>query len=471
MSFISFNDNTSSTGISTRGLAIDSICQSYEYTNALFKAKNGRLYIQGAWSNGSIPTGGNNFQTRGFREIPLDYSSGVKKYGAGNHAQSYYVLMNNGELWFWGYNGEGATGEGNTTRADFPKIIAYGIQDIVFPVSVQYSHAYMPAYVKDSIGNWYKYGRGVYGTGTATTTSLPELVVIPDGSTITDIYVFGGSYGCAFLLTDSGKIYANGYNGYGQLGVGNTVSQNAYREVLNLSAFDIKDIQGGHGYYDSTAKSQGTTVFLLNDGQVFTCGDNDWGQLGLSLPISSTINTPQPVTGIDPVDEIFCQGGPPMAVICTHADKQSYTAWGYNSYGQLGVGNTITQGTPVNVPFQYKKIYLTNRGSHTYPYVTRFYALGADDNLYSWGDQTYGSLGIGTNGADETSPIKMETYFSSPVKDIQVKPYSGTHQNPAVYILLENGELYGLGYGSNGMISSKNNVNNTAVNPLPVKLI
>jgi len=443
---MAFNQFSATTGVySDSGFAVDELNQYATYFFSCFKGLDGKLYVCGDESNNNVSTGAVAMNIFGFRELTFDYTSGIKKWGAVN--QGTFCLMNNGDLWYVGKNGNRQIADGTTTNVVVPRIIQSGIVDIEFNKQVSNTIDYIMTYTKDSEGNWFGMGYNNYGRcgdGSQANQILePRPIVMPDGLPPTKIYSLGTTYGATFALAEDDKVYATGYNGYGQLGVGNTTTNGIWQEVLGFNASDVKDIQGGYGYYDTSAKSQSSTVFLLKNGDVYTCGDNDWGQLGLGLPASSTINIPTQVA-VSNVESIQCQGGGPMSVLCTFADKQSFTVWGYNSYGQLGVGSTSQLYSPETRFFPYKKIFTNVGGCHTYSYQSRMFLLANDGKLYSCGQGGNYALGNGST-ANVTQFQPVPFYEGDKIKDLiitQANSGGASH----VLILLTDGSVYACGY-------------------------
>src|SRR5208283_1499766 len=83
---------------------------------------------------------------------------------------------------------------------------------------------------------------------------------------------------------------------------------------------------------------------------------------------------------------------------CLIFDKQLY-AWGSNGYGQLGLGHTQNQNSPqkLNLPAPVKKIICG--GSYSI-------AITTTNEIYVWGYNYYGQLGLGHN-RDQNSPQKL----------------------------------------------------------------
>lgn len=73
-------------------------------------------------------------------------------------------------------------------------------------------------------------------------------------------------------LTDTGEVYSWGHGGYGQLGHGDTDPKGVPTLIEALAGLKVVQIECG-GWH---------SVFLTDSGDVYTCGWNNSGQLGLS---------------------------------------------------------------------------------------------------------------------------------------------------------------------------------------------
>ena len=83
-------------------------------------------------------------------------------------------------------------------------------------------------------------------------------------------------------------------------------------------------------------------------------------------------------------------------------------AWGDNSSGELGNGSTTNSSTPapVSLPSGVVPIAIAGGGGNGDPQPSQFtgYAIGSDGHLYAWGDDSRGALGNG-NTTDSTTPV------------------------------------------------------------------
>src|ERR1044071_2915000 len=73
------------------------------------------------------------------------------------------------------------------------------------------------------------------------------------------------------IIYKNGILYASGYNTCGQLGVEGFRIRTLFEEIDIKRNFEIKDIVCGESF----------TLYLTTTGEVYGCGNNIYGQLGL----------------------------------------------------------------------------------------------------------------------------------------------------------------------------------------------
>jgi alpha-tubulin suppressor-like RCC1 family protein len=136
-------------------------------------------------------------------------------------------------------------------------------------------------------------------------------------------------YGSAFAITSSGEAWAAGYSGYGQTGVGSSARSLWTKVNLPAPCVKVRSTSGG---------SYGHTLWLLSDGRVFAAGYNGYGQIGDGGSSGAVTGDPVPVTGLAGIVEIWAVGGQYGSSFASRADG-AFFAWGRNNQGQLGLGD------------------------------------------------------------------------------------------------------------------------------------
>ncbi|MES2934666.1 MAG: hypothetical protein V4805_14400 [Pseudomonadota bacterium] len=184
-------------------------------------------------------------------------------------------------------------------------------------------------------------------------------------------------------LKNDGSVWTWGYNGFGQLGNGNTTDTSTPIQVGNLS--DVKAIAAGFFH----------TAALKNDGTVWVWGDNGYAQLGIGPSSLAYTATPVKVLNLSGVTAIAAAGGHTLAL---KADGTVW-AWGWNDYGQLGIGSNTNADIPTQVS-QLQDISTITAGF--------FHSLAAnhDGALWAWGYNGHGQLG-NNNTTSSTQALRL----------------------------------------------------------------
>ncbi|MEW6556881.1 MAG: hypothetical protein AB1349_05935 [Elusimicrobiota bacterium] len=194
--------------------------------------------------------------------------------------------------------------------------------------------------------------------------------------------VSGGGYHTIAIKSD-GTLWAWGYNGYGELGLGYTTQRTTPTQVGTASNWSSVSCGVFH------------TIAIKTDGTLWAWGDNEYGQLGLG----DTTDRWTP-TQVGTASNWSSVSGGEYHTIAIKTDGTLW-AWGYNNYGQLGLGDTTNRTTPIQVGT------LTNWSSvscgdyHTI-------AIKTDGTLWTWGWNYSGQLGLGDT-TNRTTPTQVGT--------------------------------------------------------------
>jgi RCC1 and BTB domain-containing protein len=208
-----------------------------------------------------------------------------------------------------------------------------------------------------------------------------------------------GLYHC-IARNSNRKVYCWGCNNvWGLLGIGSE-DNHYHKPVLNPYLKDELVIEIRCGAYHS--------LVLASSGEVYAWGANYFGQIGNGCNKNQL--TPIKLNGFngERVVMISCGFVHSMALTeCGHV-----YGWGYNGFGQLGIGNTVNSNEQkfVLVTDQSKCNYLIEKiiscGTH------HSLLLSSDGYIYVFGRNQFGELG-NQNEENELSPYKInsETKF------------------------------------------------------------
>ena len=170
------------------------------------------------------------------------------------------------------------------------------------------------------------------------------------------------------MAEDIGHVYGTGYNGYGELGLGDNTNYSTPQKVVAQNGF-ISVSMGGHH-----------TLALKDDGTVWAWGWNQYGQLG----DSSQIDRSTPVKVVSLTNCIAVAAG--YAHSLALMDDGTVWAWGWNSNGQLGNNTTTDSNIPIMVN-NYSNVAKICAGREF------SIALSRNGNVFAWGDNSSGQLG------------------------------------------------------------------------------
>jgi len=305
------------------------------------------------------------------------------------------TLQADGTLWAWGNNDFGQLGLGDTDSRTVPTLIddTNISGDEWTAVSAGTNHVLA---LRDN-GELYAWGGNANGRlGIGGTVSQSAPVHVPtagiSGSEWTTISA-GGTHSLA--LRDNGELYVWGGNAQGRLGLGDTNQRTTPVQLptAGISGSEWTTISAGDAH----------TLAIRDSGELYVWGNGANGRLGLNDPTQRTTPVQLPTAGISGSEWIVASGG--NAHTLAIRDDGSMWAWGNNSAGRLGLGDSIQR----NVPYE---VLTTNVSGGEWVAVsagnTNTIALRDSGELYVWGANAQGQLGLGDN-VTRTSPTVVPT--------------------------------------------------------------
>jgi hypothetical protein len=212
---------------------------TYNSGNALYVCENslGERYVYSTGYNGYGQNGDGTTTTRhSLTLIPTLNNLGVEKvYTEGTQYATAGAITSNGDVWIWGYNAYGQCGSGNLTNQFIPtKAQNHSLPNLPakkLVISTQGSYGHV--YILLENGALYFTGKnqhGVDGNGSAVNKSNWTLCGGDGASGVTDVVTSGtADTASTCILKSDGTIRTVGYNGYGQLGIGNTTSSTTWK--------------------------------------------------------------------------------------------------------------------------------------------------------------------------------------------------------------------------------------------------
>ncbi|MDR1152396.1 MAG: hypothetical protein LBK72_07975 [Bifidobacteriaceae bacterium] len=277
----------------------------------------------------------------------------------------------------------------------------------------------------------------------------PACIDLPNGAAATAIT----SFRHAIALTADGDVYTWGAHSSGKLGIG-PVEVNSF--TPNLVTFPVS--------ITATAVGAGAdhSVALTEDGDIFTWGNNELGQLGNS-GAGVEVDTPVKVAASGIEFAAVSSGWNHALAISRDGDVY---AWGSDAMGQLGPDRVFdVDNDPENAGRGHpdwfsgvpgKVAGLPDHIAQVSAGADHSVALSENGDVYAWGSGQLGQLGNGATSGNYTTPVK-----------INLPPIVGISAGAQYTVAwTAAGELYAwganidgnLGFGTNADVSTPHKV-------------
>uniref|UniRef100_A0A452RZQ1 Probable E3 ubiquitin-protein ligase HERC4 n=1 Tax=Ursus americanus TaxID=9643 RepID=A0A452RZQ1_URSAM len=177
------------------------------------------------------------------------------------------------------------------------------------------------------------------------------------------------------------------------------------------------------------------TVFVLDDGTVYTCGCNDLGQLGHE----KSRKKPEQVVALDAQNIVAVSCGEAHTLALN--DKGQVYAWGLDSDGQLGLlGSEECIRVPRNIK-SLSDIQIVQVACGYYHSL----ALSKGNEVFCWGQNKYGQLGLGIDCKKQASPQLIKSLLGIPFTQVAA---GGAHS----FVLTLSGAIFGWGRNKFGQL-------------------
>jgi alpha-tubulin suppressor-like RCC1 family protein len=269
-------------------------------------------------------------------------------------------------------------------------------------------------------GDFNHYGQ--LGLGHQNKQKILTPIPIPGNKRIMDATLGGGT---TILLADDGTVFGCGYNGSGNLGVGDTVDR-VQLEVIPLPENNtrIKKVALGNNH----------TIMLTEDGKVYGCGSNDNSQLNgdvksdqstltlISIPENKSI---QQIAATDDCTILVATDG---TVYGCGANHYNLLCLSNRTWSSVGIFKLQLISIPDNKPIQ--SVSGFNFG---------LLFLARDGTVYGSGNNSSQKFGIRV-GYHDHEPTCISTLNSSNIRQIRVgfnHSVMMTHDNK-VYVCGDN---------------------------------
>lgn len=386
--------------------------------------EHGNAYAWGINANGQLGLG--DVTPRSSPVLVLGGFSFKKVFGAIGAGTATFGIDTLGAAYAWGINTSGQLGVGNIVPRSSPVAILGGLRFAnLYPRDAS-------CFGLGSSGSLYAWGintNGQLGIGNVTPVSSPILVL--GGQRFTRVVPISGVNASSSVLAinTSGTAYAWGLNVNGNLGDGTVVPKSS--PVLVLGGLTFKDIGGG------AVSSRYFFVGLNTAGAAYAWGANTNSNLGVGdqTPRSS----PVAVLGGLTFDRLVTHEK--SETVMAFDTSGSLYAWGDNTNGQLGVGDTVNRSSPVAVlgGLSFKKVKLFRSSA---------FGITESGDLYAWGANANGQLGLG-----DTTPRSSPVAVLGGFKFTDVFFGDATNDQYSVFGVSSDGLMYSWGANANGTLA------------------
>ena len=299
--------------------------------------------------------------------------------------RDHLLFLKENKLYSCGNGTRGQIGNNNLSIVKTPQICGLGYYD--------WSYCSAGEYVSFAIRNGILYGTGANETNIFGTGQDKTQFVVLDNNKYNLCKCDCWAYHCMSISKDK-KLYAYGNelgtNG-GYCGLGQTA-----RNITSLTKItrddNGNDISEG---WEDIAVGELHSVGIRN-GKLYACGRNESYQLGTSEDRNEDKYYMTEVdTQIDDWVSVSCGEAFSMAI---RANGDLY-AWGSNSYGQLGLGQSVVAKKPTFVGSGFDWV----RCGYQHVIACKYH------DLYVWGRNTTGQLGDSRpTGKNQYLPQRME---------------------------------------------------------------
>ncbi|KAK9077896.1 hypothetical protein SSX86_001953 [Deinandra increscens subsp. villosa] len=236
--------------------------------------------------------------------VALNEGVRIATVAAGGRHTLALSVSDIGQVWGWGYGGEGQLGLGSRIRM------------------VSSPHP-IPCIATSSVGK-------------DRSASLPRGSM--EGYRVPGSYIKGIACGGrhSVVITDAGALMTFGWGLYGQCGQGSTDDELSPTCVTSLLGIRIDGVAAGLWH----------TICISGDGDVYAFGGNQFGQLGTGSDQAETLPRLLDAPSLENEHARVVSCGARHSAVVTEG---KVFCWGWNKYGQLGLGDVIDRNIPSQV--------------------------------------------------------------------------------------------------------------------------
>lgn len=300
--------------------------------------RNGRLFVWESLGVGEGILPGTSTEAPSFVPRYLEGQSAVVIQHVACGDLFTACLTDRGILMTFGSGANGCLGHGNFNEVSQAKIVEALLGYEVVQVSCGASHI-LAVTNEHEVFAWGRGDNGRLGLGNQETQCTPQPVPIPNNLSARSVHC---GVDCSVILTSDNKLLCCGSNRYNKLGMDEVSEAGAegepptpaqsVEEVLSfspvvtppLSSLAVKEVAMGTSH----------TALVTVDGQCFTFGSNQFGQLGVQATSNDDSCMPRFVDTLNDFTVCAVACGDTFTVAVTR--EGGVFSWGKASRGRLG---------------------------------------------------------------------------------------------------------------------------------------
>ncbi|XP_017023158.1 probable E3 ubiquitin-protein ligase HERC4 isoform X2 [Drosophila kikkawai] len=300
--------------------AVQQVACGHRHT--LFLTANGKVYACGSNDHSQL---GHDLPTKRPLLIPELQDYVIIQIACGSRHS--LALSEWGQVLSWGDNDCGQLGHATDQEiVQLPKIVRQLVAKTVVQIACGNNHSL----ALTSCGELYSWGSNIYGqlgvntpkelTHSNHPVRLTTLLGIPLAA-----IACGGNH--SFLISKSSAVFGWGRNNCGQLGLNDEENRAYPTQLKTLRTLGVRFVACGDEF----------SVFLTNEGGVFTCGAGAYGQLGHGFGSNEML--PRMVMELmgSTITQVACGNRHTLALVPSRGRVYSF---GLGSSGQLGTRST-----------------------------------------------------------------------------------------------------------------------------------
>jgi alpha-tubulin suppressor-like RCC1 family protein len=347
--------------------------------------RNGRAYSCGKNTHGQLGVG-DTVQSCSLKQLQVPVKLMCVAPGYSTHC---VAVGTDGSLWGWGCNTAGQLGIGITSQALAPTQIPEMYGFISVAAGVNFSLALHQS------GEVWCYGSNIYGQlglGDFNARHLPT-----QNESLKNIIMLSAGCAHSLALDANGELFSCGQSTKGKLGFEDFEDRYYPQKVPFDDSVIIQHIAAGQEH----------NVCIDSEGRVWGFGSNCTGQL--SNANSLFLMTPTLLEGLPPC--VFAWCGSQFSIV--KSCSGSILVFGDNSQGQLSLSSTHSKITPTENPLLFGLDIIANGEC--------IFCVDSCGQIFSCGYNSYGQLGTGdTLNRSELSPIEDFSSDINPVKSARI---------------------------------------------------